>query len=54
MYPTFFHVCGIRSDAFSVTVSLGFLVALLVVRAELSRQGHDGGAAAPLRAVQGG
>lgn len=54
MRPILFHVYGIPSDAFSVTVLLGVPVALLVVRAELSREGHDGAAAAPPRAVQGG
>jgi len=64
MYPILFHGCGVPSDAFWVTVCLGFRVARLVVRTELRRQGHDGGAgavawrarcqlAAPLRTAQG-
>ena len=45
MYPVLGHVFGIPIDAFWVTVFLGFLVSLFVVRAELVRLGHDGGAA---------
>ncbi len=45
MYPVLFELFGIPIEAFWVTVFLGFLAALFVVRAELIRQGHDGTAA---------
>lgn len=41
MYPTLFTVFGVPVDAFWASVAAGFLVALLVVRSELRRQGHD-------------
>ncbi len=45
MYPILFTVFGIPVDAFWVSVAAGFLTALLVVRSELRRQGHDPGKA---------
>ncbi len=41
MYPILFTVFGVPVDAFWTSVAAGFLVALLVVRSELRRQGHD-------------
>ena len=45
MYPVLFHVFGIPIEAFWATVFLGFAASLLVVRAELIRNGRDSGAA---------
>ncbi|MBX3025534.1 prolipoprotein diacylglyceryl transferase [bacterium] len=45
MYPVLFHVFGIPVEAFWATVFLGFAAALLVVRAELVRLGHEAAAA---------
>jgi phosphatidylglycerol:prolipoprotein diacylglycerol transferase len=41
MYPVLFRVWGFEVESFWVTVLVGFLVALLVARAELRRTGHD-------------
>jgi phosphatidylglycerol:prolipoprotein diacylglycerol transferase len=41
MYPVLFRIAGIDVQSFWVMVMVGFLVALLVARAELRRLGHD-------------
>jgi phosphatidylglycerol:prolipoprotein diacylglycerol transferase len=41
MYPVLFRIWGLEVESFWVTVLVGFLVALLVARAELRRTGHD-------------
>lgn len=45
MYPVLFEVFGLPIESFWVTVFAGFLVALVIARAELRRQGHDPNAA---------
>ena len=41
MYPVLFRIAGFDVEAFWVSVVVGFLVALVVARAELRRTGHD-------------
>jgi phosphatidylglycerol:prolipoprotein diacylglycerol transferase len=41
MYPVLFRVWGLEVESFWVSVVAGFLIALLVARAELRRMGHD-------------